>query len=86
TMYDYGHIRELDEEQFETRENEFAEAYLNGRGKIFFSENEFYLDSSKRPQYVPKGRDWREAELEEDDDFFEDKAFLQSVKRDFGAE
>lgn len=86
TMYDYGHIRELDEEQFETRENEFAEAYLNGRGKIFFSENEFYLDSSMRPQYVPKGRDWREAELEEDDDFFEDKAFLQSVKRDFGAE
>lgn len=86
TMYDYGHIRELDEEQFETRETEFSEAYLDGRGKIFFSESEFYLDVSKRPRYVPKGRDWREAEFEEEDDFFEDKDFLKSVKRDFGAE
>lgn len=86
TMYDYGHIRELDEEQFETRETEFDEAFLDGRGKIFFSESEFYLDASKRPRYVPKGRDWREAEFEEEDDFFEDKDFLKSVKRDFGAE
>lgn len=85
TMYDYGHIRELDDEQFESRETEFSEAFLHGRGKISFNESEFSLDARKKPQYQPKGHDWREAEFE-DDDFFEDKEFLKSVKRDFGAE
>nr|UHS71655.1 MAG: polyprotein P2a [Sobemovirus sp.] len=84
TMYDYGHIRELDDEQFETRETEFSEAYLHGRGKIHFNESEFSLDVRKKPQYRPIRGDWREADFEED--FFEDKAFLPNLKRNFGME
>lgn len=84
TMWDHGYIHELDDEQFETRGSEFEHAIIGGRGKVFYSDSEFFLDDVKKPRFTPKkgDTDWRDANIEEEDidDLYADPEFNADIQ------
>lgn len=69
TMYDHGHIQEIDLDEADSRPYDFKEADIHGRGLVGYSEHEYYTkymeESARRASY--RGRKITWSDLVEDD-------------------